>query len=157
MNPPLASSSAGDFASLTIASQGLELLGGTVTEDLDFAESIARKRVQKCMSSIDAVMELKDPQLCLTLLRSCLGMVKLGYCWRTTPAAALVIPSQLLSQALVEALRWIVVADGPNFNDFHFRLATLPTRFGGLGVTQPNDALAYSYSCIYNSFQFFFR
>jgi hypothetical protein len=89
--------------------------------------------------------DLIDPQVALLLLRSCLGMAKLVYCWRTTEPAALDAASSVLTAALTSVLRWIVVGDGPRFGPFQLQLASLPVTSGGLGITLPDDLTKYAF------------
>jgi hypothetical protein len=70
------------FAS-QVTTGGVELLGAAVSPNPRFGEMVAGKRVQKCITAMRAVMYIKDPQICLLLIRSCLGMKQLNYCWRT--------------------------------------------------------------------------
>jgi len=70
-----------------VDASGVELLGGSVTLDPDFASKVALSREQITSDGIKKVLQLlghEDPQFCLLLLRACLGMVKLVYCLRTT-------------------------------------------------------------------------
>jgi len=92
------------------------------------------------------MLDLNDPQLCLLLLRSCEGMPKLVYFWRTCPPEVLVDQARRLEDEILLTLRWIVVGDGPYFSDFHRTLATLPLACGGLGVTKPTDMLKFAYA-----------
>jgi hypothetical protein len=91
------------------------------------------------------MLELNDPQLCLLLLRSCEGMPKLVYSWRTLPPEYLQGAATRFEAELVEALRWIVAGDGPHFGPFQRRLATLPVSMGGLGIAMPSDLLHFCY------------
>jgi hypothetical protein len=98
------------FASVNHAS-GVELLGGAVTEDTTFASAVANRRDNKCTAVILQLLKIPDPQICLLLLRSCLGMTKLSYCFRTMPPAALVQASANTTSILVKALNFIITDD----------------------------------------------
>jgi hypothetical protein len=136
----------GLFNDLSHASEnGIELLGGAVSTSAPFVASVVQKRVDKCIASLRHMLDLKDPQLCLLLLRACEGMPKLVYAWRTTPPDMLQEAAALFEGEIIEALRWIVVADGPHFSGFHRRLATLPVSLGGLGISLPSDSLQFAF------------
>ena len=90
-------------------------------------------------------MQLGDPQLCLLLLRSCLGMSKMMYCYRTTVPTAMKKSADMLNIVLIDVLRWIVANNGPGYGEFQSDLAALPIRKGGLGIVMPNDSLHYTY------------
>ncbi|GKD69261.1 hypothetical protein Tco_1323351, partial [Tanacetum coccineum] len=47
--------------------------------------------------------------------------------------------------ALRSALERVVTASGPGFDDWQWRLATLPVAFGGLGVYSAGDVLNYAF------------
>jgi hypothetical protein len=76
--------------------EGIELLGISVSASATFLASVAEKCVQKCMDEFQLLLDIGDPQVCLLLLISCLGMPKLKYCWRTTPLKALSGAAQFL-------------------------------------------------------------
>ena len=124
---------------------GIEVLGGAVSNNLEYKSRIAVKRTEKCIASIHNVMQLGDPQLCLLLLRSCLGMSKMMYCYRTTVPTAMKKSADMLHIVLIDVLRWIVANNGPGFGEFQSQLAALPIRKGGLGIVMPNDSLHYTY------------
>lgn len=125
--------------------EGVELLGGAVSESPSFNASVIAKRVDKCIATMHRMLELNDPQLCLMLLRSCEGMPKLVYSWRSIPPEFLQEAADRFEGELLEALRWIVAGDGPHFGPFNRRLATLPVSMGGLGIALPSDLLHFSY------------
>jgi hypothetical protein len=124
---------------------GVELLGGAVTIKDSFAAAVAQKRVNKCITCLEKLPELKDPQIALLLLRSCLGMPKLVYSWRTTPPSALCDASETMTLALTNILKWIVTGYGPRFGPFQLSLAGLPLKLGGLGISLPQDILPFAH------------
>ena len=121
--------------------EGVPLLGGTVSRSAAFSSAIARKRANQVVDLLTTLLKLKDPQLCLTLMRVCVGMCKMIYCFRTTHPSFLTEASEVLTSALKQALSKIVVGTGPFFGDFQFHLASLPVRFSGIGITIPSDML----------------
>jgi hypothetical protein len=124
---------------------GVELLGGAVSESVEFVRNVVDKRVDKCIVSLDRMMALEDPQLCLLLLRACEGMPKLKYCWRTVSPDYLQDSSSRFEKVVIDALRKITVADGPHFGCFQVRLSTLPVSLGGLGIQLPSDILNFAF------------
>ena len=42
-------------------------------------------KVQAAAEVLDALTKMGDPQVCLRLMRSCLGFCKMGYLMRTVP------------------------------------------------------------------------
>ena len=136
----------GMFSEFRCSSEaGVELLGGAVSLDEGFVETVVEKRVSKCIESLHRMMALEDPQLCLLLLRACEGMPKLVYCWRTVFPTFLQVQAARFEQELVGALRRITVADGPYFGEFQVRLSTLPVTLGGLGIQLPSDSLSFAF------------
>ena len=136
----------GLFGNIThCTDEGVELLGGAVSSSHTFVSSVIKKRVDKCIETLDRMMALADPQLCLLLLRACEGMPKLVYSWRTTPPEFLSEQAPRFDQEVLDALRWIVVGDGAHFNSFSRRLATLPVTLGGLGIQLPSDLRKFTF------------
>jgi len=131
--------------------EGVELLGSAVSESPDFMAKIARKRVNKCCETLHRLLKIKDPQLCLMLLRACEGMTKLMYCWRTMPPDSIRQLAIDFRLELFEALRTITVAQGPHFGNFQFDLCSLPIHASGLGIHCPLDLLSFAYSASYLS------
>jgi hypothetical protein len=124
---------------------GVELLGSSVSLSEQFIQATARKRLHKCLDSLHRLMMIKDPQLCLLLLRACEGMPKMMYCWRTIQPTYLKEIASLFDIEIVKALRTIVTSEGPYFGDFQVSLATLPVSLGGLGIQLPSDILQFAY------------
>ena len=125
---------------------GVELLGGAVSVSHEFSSTVVSKRVDKCIETMHRMLDLRDPQLCLMLLRACEGMPKLVYSWRTTPPEFLDEATPRFDQEILQALRWIVVGDGPHFGAFQQGLASLPASMGGLGISLPSDLKCFTYS-----------
>ena len=92
---------------------------------------------------MNRLLELKDPQLCLMLLRSCEGMPKLVYCWRTIPPEFLHECSARFHDNIKDALRQIIVGDGPHFGEFQTHLSSLPVSLGGLGIHSPSSVVVF--------------
>ena len=88
------------------------------------------KRVEKVLSC-QGHLDIKDPQVELHLLRSCLGLCKINHILRT-------VPSHRIHQELYKfdiGLRHSLEQISHSFiSDCSWRQATLPTRLGGLTV-----------------------
>ena len=120
---------------------GVELLGGALSIDNIYLGTVAKKRVNKAIEQIHLLLQIDDPQICLLLLRQCLGTNKLTYCFRTMPPEALEEPVALFREVLTDALRTIVVNNGSRMGEFHMMLASLPVSLSGLGITMPEDVV----------------
>jgi hypothetical protein len=72
-------------------------------------------------------------------------MAKLNYCWRTIHPDILSGADGLMDRVIEDALRVIIVANGPGFGDFQLQLVSLPIRLGGLGISLSSDLLHYAY------------
>ncbi|GJQ98437.1 hypothetical protein Tco_0009576 [Tanacetum coccineum] len=101
------------------------------------------KRVAKTIVLMDAVAKINDPQCELLLLRSCTGISKLYLSMRTCSPRVFESAQRSFVVALRSSLERIVTAFGPGFGDWKWRLATLPSTFGGLGVYSASDVLNY--------------
>jgi hypothetical protein len=124
---------------------GVELLGSSVSLSTEFIQAVVLKRVNKCIDSLHKLMMIKDPQLCLLLLRACEGMTKLMYCWRTVQPTHLEEIAKIFDDEICKALRTIVTSDGPYFGKFQSLLSSLPVSLGGLGIQLPSDTLRFAY------------
>ena len=51
----------------------------------------------------------------------------------------------IFDKGLREAIEDIVICEGPFFGDFQWRLASLPIRFGGLGLYSAVEASSYAF------------
>ena len=120
-------------------SNGVQLLGGSVSTDQSFTNSVAMSCVVKWQHSLHLMMQIRDPQLQLLLLRACLGSSKVVHLLRSSPPCLIGSAIKHMEDCLRNTLRSIIVGDGPWFGDFQFGLATLPIDMSGLGVYNPAD------------------
>jgi len=126
-------------------SPGIELLGGCIATTQTYAGAVAMKRVQKFSSAVTTMLKIKDPQLCLLLLRSCVGMPKLNYCWRVNSPSALCAAAGQADIVIVDALANIICNGLKSPGNFALQLASLPVALSGLGVSLPSDVLKFAH------------
>ncbi|GJU21336.1 hypothetical protein Tco_1154678 [Tanacetum coccineum] len=103
------------------------------------------KRVAKTIALMDAVAKINDPQCELLLLRSCTSISKLYFSMRTCLSRVFESAQCSFDVALRSFLERIVIASGPGFRDWQWRLATIPFTFGGLRVYSASDVLNYAF------------
>ena len=89
--------------------------------------------------------KLGDPQSELLLLRSCMGIAKLFFGLRTCQPIHMNDAALFFDKGLREAIEELVVCGGPFFGDLQWRLASLPIRFGGLGLYSAVEASSYAF------------
>ena len=126
-------------------SLGVKLLGGAVSQDAGFISSLAVKRASRAVELMSHLPSLRDPQSELLLLRSCMGVAKMLFGLRTCQPMYIGEAVSIFDNGLRRAIEAIVVCGGPFFGDFQWRLASLPTRFGGLGLCSAEDVSTYAF------------
>ncbi|KAJ0759599.1 putative exostosin [Helianthus annuus] len=89
--------------------------------------------------------KLGDPQSELLLLRSCMGIAKLFFGLRTCQPVHMEDAALFFDKGLRETIEELVVCGGPFFGDLQWRLASLPIRFGGLGLYSAVEASSYAF------------
>uniref|UniRef100_A0A251SLN7 Putative reverse transcriptase domain-containing protein n=1 Tax=Helianthus annuus TaxID=4232 RepID=A0A251SLN7_HELAN len=124
---------------------GVKLLGGVVSRDAEFISSMALKRANCTVELMGCLKRLRDPQSELFLLRSCMGVAKLLFGLRTCQPSLVGGAVSVFDEGLRGALEDIVVCGGAFFGDLQWKLASLPTRFGGLGICTTEDAYSYAF------------
>ncbi|GJR94451.1 hypothetical protein Tco_0266625 [Tanacetum coccineum] len=122
---------------------GVKLLGGPASVDFDFSSELVMKRLAKAIGLMDAVAKINDPQCEFLLLCACTGISKRYFAMRTCSPRVFEMAQLSFDEALHCALERIVTASGPGFGDWHWRLATLPFAFGGLGSILQTKLLRY--------------
>ena len=118
---------------------GFELLGGCVSNDPIFASVTLQRKVAKSLKTIEAILSVNDPQICLLLLRYTAGMTKLSYLWRTMNPQVLMSSIGLVENTIYDALSFIVTNHRPGFGIPQLHLASLPLHLGGLAIPLPSD------------------
>ncbi|KAJ0542228.1 putative reverse transcriptase domain, exostosin [Helianthus annuus] len=124
---------------------GVKLLGGAVSRDEEFISGLALKRAKCAVELMGCLKRLRDPQSELLLLRSCMGVAKLLFGLRTCQPSFVGEVVSVFDKGLRNAIENIVVCGGAFFGDLQWRLASLPTRFGGLGICSAEDASSYAF------------
>ncbi|GJZ75315.1 hypothetical protein Tco_0639780, partial [Tanacetum coccineum] len=115
-------------------SLGVKLLGGAVSRDTDFISGLALRRAANAVDLMSLLPQLHDPQSELLLLRSCMGIAKLFFGLRTCQPVHMEKAALFFDKGLRGSIENIVVCGGPFFGDLQWSLASLPIRFGGLGL-----------------------
>ncbi|XP_022040435.1 uncharacterized protein LOC110942984 [Helianthus annuus] len=124
---------------------GVKLLGGAVSRDAGFISRLAVKRASCAVDLMSYLPHMRDPQSELLLLRSCMGVAKLLFGLRTCQPTFVGEAVSVFDKGLRRAIEDIVVCGGPFFGDLQWRLASLPTRFGGLGLCSAEDVSTYAF------------
>jgi len=107
--------------------------------------------VNKCIQSLDLLLELKDPQVIYMLLRYCLGSNRLIYRLRTTHPDHIGTAAKLFDEALLRIHTAVLVENGPGFGDFQFELTSLPISNGGLGIHRLKDLKLFTFLASFSS------
>nr|GEZ52638.1 ribonuclease H-like domain-containing protein [Tanacetum cinerariifolium] len=143
------------WTSLILSLSGVKLLGGSDSADFDFSSELVMMRVAKSIELMDVVSKINDPQCDLLLLRACAGISKLYFAMRTCSPRVFERAQHSFDTALRSALERIVIASGPGFGDWQWRLSTLPfaLREGGGGWVVPISGLGHTinsmtYRCV---------
>ena len=125
---------------------GAEFLGSPILGSNTFFDMSFAKRVDKVISCQEHLSDLEDPQVELHLLRSCLSLCKINHLLRTVPPERVQTQLNRFDQGLKHCLETIFNSSLP---DQCWRQATLPVRFGGLGLREAarTSAAAFVGSC----------
>lgn len=107
-----------------------ELLGGPIGSN-DFCNAHTQERVNTAMEILNALGELPDPQVALTLLRHCASFGKLVYSIRVVPHHKHLDALSFYDNSVRDCMESILCS---SFSDTEWSLATLSTKLGGLGL-----------------------
>ncbi|GKA62082.1 putative reverse transcriptase domain-containing protein [Tanacetum coccineum] len=110
-----------------------------------FISGLAMRRAANAVDLISLLPQLHDPQSELLLLRSCMGIAKLFFGLRTCQPVHMEEAALFLDKGLCGSIENIVVCGGPFFGDLQWRLASLPIRFGGLGLYSEKMVSSYAF------------
>ena len=130
---------------IPVFDDGLPLLGGAISVDLDFLQAVAQKRFTKAAAHMARLSILQDPQLQLLLLRNCLSMPKVNYTLRTLPWQEVRTVGHTYDEALAGALSDLLAVDRSQLTSRSLHLAGLPLRDGGLGLLSVADVSCFAY------------
>ncbi|GJU89220.1 putative reverse transcriptase domain-containing protein [Tanacetum coccineum] len=126
-------------------SLGVKLLGGAVSRDTYFISGLAMRRAANAVDLMSLLPQLHDPQSELLLLRSCMGIAKLFFGLRTCQPVHMEKAALFFDKGLRGSIENIVVCGGPFFGDLQWSLASLPIRFGGLGLYSAKVVSSYAF------------
>ena len=102
--------------------------------DSRFADVVWQKRVDAVAATCAALLRLPDAHVQFTLLRCCLDACKVMDLLRACPYTAARSVCARFSRLLRDSLGTVV---GTPLTDTQWAQATLPVRFGGLGILDP--------------------
>ena len=97
--------------------------------------------IEHAEDSLEAITNLEDPQVALSLIRHCTGFCQMVYSLRTTPTSELQDLCRRLDDAVQDATSHFF---GP-FSDAARRQAQRGKRFGGLGLRSAEEHSASAY------------
>ena len=109
---------------------GFSLLGSPVSP-LSFCEEVFQERINKISFSLNALQDLRDSQLELTLLRSCLALPKVSFVLRTCPLSNICQAVKNFDILIRGSLE--IILGGP-LSDWSWMKASLPSSYGGLNL-----------------------
>ncbi|GJW90618.1 putative reverse transcriptase domain-containing protein [Tanacetum coccineum] len=126
-------------------SLGVKLLGGAVSRDTYFISGLAMRRAANAVDLMSLLPQLHGPQSELFLLRSCMGIAKLFFGLRTCQPVHMEKVALFFNNGLRGSIENIVVCGGPFFGYLRWSLASLPIRFGGLGLYSEKVVSSYAF------------
>ena len=97
----------------------------------NFCESSVSKRVEKIRAAVNKLQDLKDSQMEITLLRSCLSLPKFNFSLRTCPPTAIQQATLAFDSLIRETLSDLA---GGLLSNWAWRKASLPSALGGLNL-----------------------
>jgi hypothetical protein len=117
-----------------IKALGVPVCHPTALADSPFARKIWAKRYTEIRRKCEALVLLPHAQIQLTLLRCCLDAKKVNDLLRTTPLDQAGDVASNIGRVLRDTFSCIV---GTPVSDRQWDQASLPARFGGLGIQDP--------------------
>nr|GEZ78006.1 hypothetical protein [Tanacetum cinerariifolium] len=130
------------------SSSSVKLLGGAVSRDVYFISGLAIRRAANGANFMGLLPQLHDPQSELLLLRSCMGIAKLFFGLRTCQPVHMEEATLFFDKGLRGSIENIMVCGRPFFGDLQWRVASLPIRFGGLGLYSEKLVSFYAFACL---------
>ena len=116
-----------------------------MSRDGGFIRELTMKRDIKAVELMHLLPQLRDPQSELLLLRFCMGVATMFFGMRTCQPEHLEHATTFFDSGFQGAIEDIVVCGGPFFGDLQWRLASLPIRFGELGLYSALEASSYAF------------
>nr|GEW07190.1 auxilin-like protein [Tanacetum cinerariifolium] len=130
---------------LSQPSLGVKLLGIAVSRDANFISGLAMRRATNAVDLMSLLSQLHDQRTELLLLRSCMGIAKLFFGLSNCQPVHMKEAALFFDKGLRGSIENIVVCGRPFFGDFEWRLASLPIRFGGLGLYSEKLVSSYAF------------
>ena len=112
---------------------GAELLGSPMFRSDSFFMSSTAKRIDKVLLCRNHLQDLQDPQVELHLLRTCLSICKINHLLRTVSHDKISLQLSRFDNGMHKCLERSSRSSLP---DSAWSQATLPIRFGGLGLRE---------------------
>ena len=127
--------------------EGFELLGAPIG-NAAFSNAVLTKQIAKIEEALRKLPELQDSHVEFTLLRSCLGLPKFGYCLRTCNPRDVAPSYMAFDGVLRDSLNTLL---GVQVDEIHWMQASLPVSMGGLGLrnARPHAPGAYLVSLLH--------
>ena len=116
---------------INASSDGVTLLGSPTWGPDEFFRNFVRQHINKVLESQARLMDLENPQVALHLLRSCLGLCKLNHLQCTVPTSIVSDLWRHFDDGLRHSLGSITQS---SISDAAWQQASLPVRYGGLGL-----------------------
>ena len=126
--------------------EGIELLGSPIYGNEEFFESTFQKHISKVINAQSHLMDVDDPQIEFQLLRRCSSLPKINHLLRTVPPGKALRQLSSFDQHLCRAFELL---SHSSLSDVAWKQASLPIKYGGLGLRLANKAscLAFLGSC----------
>ena len=122
--------------------RGIQLLGSPIGSD-SFMLEVVNKRISEVEETlISKLSTISNPQVQLSLLRSCLSLPKLMYTLRTCKPATLESAYKRFDDIQRSALEDII---GASLTSLAWRQAALPVSLGGLGLRSASTHASAAY------------
>jgi hypothetical protein len=123
----------------------VKMLGAPLSASAAYVSDFVEAKAVEVGRIIGSRATLNDPQSELLLLRGCLGVCKVTHIAGCTPPELAREGLGVFDGHLHDALRRIVVGEGPGFGPLQEEIAALPLSMGGLRVTRGADILPHAF------------
>ena len=135
-----------DVHRVVASTGGAQLLGSPIFGSQEYYNNCVGKKVDIVLSCQEHLSDLKDPQVELHLLRSCLSLCKVNHLLRTVPSNRAMDQFRRFDSGLRSCLETIT---NSSLSDAAWIQASLPIRLGGLGLREASKVAtaAFTGSC----------